>query len=233
MKPSRSASAWTARRSSEVAVPWDREPAPPPLETGKRTTVPTGAFAFVDQLARTVRRGSVLLIDYGERDGPAGGAHGYRDQRETRDLLTSPGTTDVTRGRGSRRGGPPCARARVRGPRAGGPVGGPGRARLRAVGRHDARDAGEAPTRGPEHRGRPRLADAEPGQPAGRPRWVGASVVDGAHHTRLAGTGLDPWVRADGPQVTTRPERQRSSSRNASHPSDAVRASPSTVAAAA
>ena len=83
---------------TEVAVPWDREPAPPPLETGKRTTVPTGAFAFVDQLARTVRRGSVLLIDYGERDGPAGGAHGYRDQRETRDLLTSPGTTDVTAG---------------------------------------------------------------------------------------------------------------------------------------
>jgi hypothetical protein len=88
-------------RLVEVEVPWSRElPAGIELSVppGRRTAVPIGAFALVDALAATVRRGSVLLIDYGSMDGPTGGAHGYRGQRGTSDILSRPGATDVTAG---------------------------------------------------------------------------------------------------------------------------------------
>jgi SAM-dependent MidA family methyltransferase len=88
-------------RLVEVERPWSRElPAGIELRVppGRRTAVPIGAFAFLDALAATLRQGSVLLIDYGSVDGPTGGAHGYREQRETSDILSFPGATDVTAG---------------------------------------------------------------------------------------------------------------------------------------
>jgi SAM-dependent MidA family methyltransferase len=88
-------------RLVEVEVPWRRE-LPAGIELSvpvdRRTAVPIGAFAFLDDLARSLRRGSAVLIDYGSVDGPTGGARGYREHRETADILSSPGTSDVTAG---------------------------------------------------------------------------------------------------------------------------------------
>jgi SAM-dependent MidA family methyltransferase len=87
-------------RLAEVEVPGDVELAAmaPDLEEGTEVVVPTGAFAFVDELARTLRRGYAVLIDYGS-DGPqAGEVHGYRGHRVVEDVLADPGSTDVTAG---------------------------------------------------------------------------------------------------------------------------------------
>ena len=81
----------------EVHAPWTRGPAPSVLEPGETTTVPVGAFAMLDDLARVLRRGYVLAIDYGTPGGPAGGVRGYREHRFA-DVLTDPGATDITAG---------------------------------------------------------------------------------------------------------------------------------------
>ena len=85
---------------AEVEVPWE-PPTPGSAEwmlgPGERTTVPVGAFDLLDRLSGRLVRGYVLVIDYG-RDGPAGGAHGYLRHREIADVLTDPGSTDVTAG---------------------------------------------------------------------------------------------------------------------------------------
>jgi SAM-dependent MidA family methyltransferase len=86
-------------RLTELEVPWDRRDVPPPsLGTGVETAVPIGSFGTLDALASTIRRGSVLVIDYGKVDGPVGPARGYREQRLVTDLLADPGDTDVTAG---------------------------------------------------------------------------------------------------------------------------------------
>jgi NADH dehydrogenase [ubiquinone] 1 alpha subcomplex assembly factor 7 len=86
-------------RLTELEVPWDRPGVPPPsLGAGAETSVPVGSFAALDALAATIRRGSVLAIDYGKADGPAGPPRGYREQRLVPDLLAHPGDTDVTAG---------------------------------------------------------------------------------------------------------------------------------------
>jgi SAM-dependent MidA family methyltransferase len=88
-------------RLVEDEIPWNRElPGGIDLRvpTGSRTAVPIGVFAFLEDLARSLRRGAAVLIDYGSVEGPTGGAHGYREHRETADILSSPGTTDVTAG---------------------------------------------------------------------------------------------------------------------------------------
>jgi SAM-dependent MidA family methyltransferase len=86
-------------RLTELEVPWERRGVPaPPLGAGVETAVPIGSFATLDALVRTVRRGSVLVIDYGTIDGPVGAARGYREQRPVTDLLARPGETDVTAG---------------------------------------------------------------------------------------------------------------------------------------
>ena len=82
----------------EVEVAWDRAAPPPPLEPGAETTVPVGAFALLEELVPVLRRGYVLLIDYGSLRGPAGPVHGYREHREVDDVLADPGGTDVTAG---------------------------------------------------------------------------------------------------------------------------------------
>ena len=84
---------------TEIEVPWSNASGPPPrLEPGEETTVPVGAFAFLATLARALRRGYVLLIDYGSVEGPAGPVHGYREHREVADVLADPGSTDITAG---------------------------------------------------------------------------------------------------------------------------------------
>jgi SAM-dependent MidA family methyltransferase len=83
----------------EVEVPWSRpEAEPPPLEPGEESSVPVGAFAMLDALAPIVRRGYVLLVDYGVIEGSAGPVHGYREHRRIADVLSDPGATDVTAG---------------------------------------------------------------------------------------------------------------------------------------
>src|SRR4029077_9356166 len=68
------------------------------LEPGEETTVPVGAFAILETLARVLRRGYALLIDYGSVASPAGPVHGYREHREVADVLADPGDTDITAG---------------------------------------------------------------------------------------------------------------------------------------
>ena len=88
-------------RLVEVEAPWTHalpEVLALELPDGVRTAVPIGAFALLAGLAQVVRRGHIVLVDYGTEAGPTGGAHGYRDHRPTHDLLSAPGTTDVTSG---------------------------------------------------------------------------------------------------------------------------------------
>jgi len=83
----------------EVEVPWSNASIEPPsLRPGEETTVPLGGFALLEELALVLRRGYVLLIDYGSVSGPAGPVHGYREHREVADVLAEPGGTDVTAG---------------------------------------------------------------------------------------------------------------------------------------
>ena len=81
----------------EVEVPWSAGPAPR-LEPGETTTVPVGAFAMLEDVARVLRRGYVIAIDYGAPDGSAGGVRGFREHRPVADVLSDPGGTDVTAG---------------------------------------------------------------------------------------------------------------------------------------
>jgi SAM-dependent MidA family methyltransferase len=68
----------------------------PNLAPGTDGPVPLGALHLVDRLARVLRRGYVLLIDYAA--GPNAEIHGYREQRKVSDILDSPGTADITAG---------------------------------------------------------------------------------------------------------------------------------------
>ena len=82
------------------------------VQPGRVLAVPTGAIAFLDAAATTLRRGYVLLIDYasagdtggtggtGEAGGAEdfGGVHGYRGHDVVGDVLANPGSSDVTAG---------------------------------------------------------------------------------------------------------------------------------------
>lgn len=85
-------------RLVEAEVPWSRGLPVPHLREGEEATLPLGAFAMLEAAAGRLRRGSLLLIDYGRTDGPAGAAHGYREHREVGDVLSAPGDTDITAG---------------------------------------------------------------------------------------------------------------------------------------
>jgi SAM-dependent MidA family methyltransferase len=82
----------------EVEIPWSREDAAPTLRDGQESTIPVGAFAMLDRVVTRLRRGSLLLIDYGGIKGSAGAVHGYREHREVADVLSDPGGTDITAG---------------------------------------------------------------------------------------------------------------------------------------
>ncbi len=87
-------------RLVEVAAPCDEElrSIAPPLEPGADAAVPTGAIAFVDELASLIRTGYALLIDYGSDTLPPGEVHGYREHRLVEDVLSDPGSADITAG---------------------------------------------------------------------------------------------------------------------------------------
>ena len=87
-------------RLVEVEVPGDVEltAIAPDLEDGGESVIPTGAFAFVDELVSTLGRGYAVLIDYGANGPQAGEVHGYRGHRVVEDVLADPGSTDVTAG---------------------------------------------------------------------------------------------------------------------------------------
>jgi len=68
------------------------------LEDGKEAVVPVGALALVEELGASLRTGYALLIDYGSEGGPAGEVHAYRDHRVLDDLLSDPGSADITAG---------------------------------------------------------------------------------------------------------------------------------------
>jgi SAM-dependent MidA family methyltransferase len=85
-------------RFAEVEAAFDGESGPDEVDRADEAVVPTGAFAFVDELARSLARGYALLIDYGSDDGPAGQVHGYRGHRLLEDVLDDPGSADVTAG---------------------------------------------------------------------------------------------------------------------------------------
>jgi SAM-dependent MidA family methyltransferase len=57
--------------------------------------VPTRALGFVDRIADVLERGYALLIDYGD-EGFSGPIHGYRAQQPIEDVLSRPGTSDIT-----------------------------------------------------------------------------------------------------------------------------------------
>ncbi len=86
---------------AEVEVPCDEQLAAraPELEPGDEAAAPVGALAFIDDVARILRRGHAILIDYGfTGDEHRGDIHGYRGQRLIEDVLSEPGATDITAG---------------------------------------------------------------------------------------------------------------------------------------
>lgn len=58
--------------------------------------IPEGALHFVDRLARVLRWGYALLIDY--EAGRGSEIQGYRGHRPVEDVLAAPGTSDITAG---------------------------------------------------------------------------------------------------------------------------------------
>jgi len=68
------------------------------IDTTDDLVVPVGALAFIDDLADVLTRGYALAIDYGDEAGAGGEPHGYRDHRIVGDVLSAPGTTDITSG---------------------------------------------------------------------------------------------------------------------------------------
>ena len=59
--------------------------------------VPTEALRLIDDLARILRRGYAMFVDYGGETG-GGPVHGYRGHRLVEDVLAAPGATDITAG---------------------------------------------------------------------------------------------------------------------------------------
>jgi SAM-dependent MidA family methyltransferase len=87
-------------RLVEVPAPCPDELAalvPAPAE-GAEAVVPTGALGFIEELAACLREGYALLVDYGTATGPAGEVHGYRGHRIVEDVVSDPGSADITAG---------------------------------------------------------------------------------------------------------------------------------------
>jgi NADH dehydrogenase [ubiquinone] 1 alpha subcomplex assembly factor 7 len=69
-----------------------------PGEDEEERTVPNGAVALIDELARIIVHGYALFVDYGGDHGAGGPVHGYRNHRVVEDVLARPGTADITAG---------------------------------------------------------------------------------------------------------------------------------------
>jgi SAM-dependent MidA family methyltransferase len=81
-------------RLVESETVWDGTSGSP----GRESIDHTGAFAFIDRLASVLTRGYALLIDYGHDGSVIGDVHGYRDHRVIEDVLSDPGSVDITVG---------------------------------------------------------------------------------------------------------------------------------------
>jgi SAM-dependent MidA family methyltransferase len=84
-------------RLVEVLAPMEDELAAFTDDEDERV-IPAGAFAFIDDLARALDRGYALLIDYGGLGTSGGPVHGYRGHALVEDVLTNPGSADITAG---------------------------------------------------------------------------------------------------------------------------------------
>ena len=71
----------------------------PPLGPGEEFVVSLAALEFVAHAAEILDRGYIWLVDYGFVDGTESrSVHGYREHRVHDDVLTEPGSTDITSG---------------------------------------------------------------------------------------------------------------------------------------
>ena len=69
------------------------------LAPGQEAVVHPQALRFLDQAAAALERGYIWLVDYGFSGGERPGApHGYRGHRLEGDVLTDPGSRDITAG---------------------------------------------------------------------------------------------------------------------------------------
>jgi SAM-dependent MidA family methyltransferase len=69
------------------------------VPTGEETVVRPGAHTFLDEAARTLSRGYVWVVDYGFTTAEeTGSTHGYLEQRLVEDVLSDPGSRDITAG---------------------------------------------------------------------------------------------------------------------------------------
>jgi SAM-dependent MidA family methyltransferase len=70
------------------------------LSQGEEAAVSPGALELLDRASAALARGYVWLADYGwgGGSGGAGIVHGYRGQRLVEDVLTDPGSQDITVG---------------------------------------------------------------------------------------------------------------------------------------
>jgi NADH dehydrogenase [ubiquinone] 1 alpha subcomplex assembly factor 7 len=73
-----------------------REAVPETLPPGTDGVIPEGALHFVERLARVLRCGYAVFVDYGA--SAAAEVHGYRQQRVVADVLDHPGSADITAG---------------------------------------------------------------------------------------------------------------------------------------
>jgi SAM-dependent MidA family methyltransferase len=69
----------------------------PELRVGEDAAVSFEAIRIIERLARTMAQGYMLIIDYGGGGGPVQ-VHGYRRHRVIGDVLSDPGTADITAG---------------------------------------------------------------------------------------------------------------------------------------
>ena len=67
-------------------------------DAAEEIAVPTGAVGMIEDLARVIRHGYALFVDYGGDAGGGGRVHGYRGHRSIEDVLAEPGTADITAG---------------------------------------------------------------------------------------------------------------------------------------
>jgi SAM-dependent MidA family methyltransferase len=71
----------------------------PNLGPGDEAVVSPAAIDLLDHAARVLRTGYVLLVDYGfTTSEEAGSVHAYREQRLEDDVLSEPGSKDITAG---------------------------------------------------------------------------------------------------------------------------------------
>ena len=68
------------------------------LHPRDEAVVSLDALHLIDRLARGIRRGYALLLDYGRFPGGRSSVHGYRAHRVVEDIFDHPGSIDVTAG---------------------------------------------------------------------------------------------------------------------------------------